>query len=100
MTKSDALLQPNSSTGCHLWKVLALLSLFVSHNQEEAKGKRTLAMYDISRAHFHGVPVRRVPVELPDEDKERLALENGPDLENLGLLWMPVLVGKRTKRRS
>ena len=40
--------------------VKAPLSLFVSHNQEEEKGKRTLAMYDISRAHFHGVPVRSV----------------------------------------
>ena len=86
MTKSDALLQPNSSTGCHLWKVLALLSLFVSHNQEEAKGKRTLAMYNISRAHFHGAPVRRVCVELLDEEKERLARENGPDLKYTGLL--------------
>ena len=33
--------------------------------------KRFLAMYDISRAHFHGVPVRRVVVELPDEERER-----------------------------
>ena len=60
----------------------SVVSLFVSHYQEEAKGKRTLAMYDISRAHIHGVPVRRVRrvfVELPDEEKERLARENGPD---------------------
>ena len=33
-------------------------------------------MYDISRAHFHGVPVRRVFVELLDV----------PDLEYAGLL--------------
>ena len=37
--------------------VKALLSLFVSHSQEEAKGERTVAMYDVSRAHFHGIPV-------------------------------------------
>ena len=40
-------------------KAFFSLSLFVSHTQEEAKGKRVLAMYDISRAHFHGTPVRR-----------------------------------------
>ena len=57
----------------------SVVSLFVSHYQEEAKGERTLAMYDISRAHIHGVPVRRVFVELPDDEKERLARENGPD---------------------
>ena len=34
-----------------LESVRALLSLFVSHNEEKAKGKRTLAMCDISRAH-------------------------------------------------
>ena len=50
-----------------LESVKALFSLFVSHSQEEAKGKRNLAMYDTSRAHFHGVPVRRVFVVLPDE---------------------------------
>ena len=86
----------------NLCKVLVVVCLFLSYmcvtalgssavqgfkiNQEDTNNKRTLAMYDISRAHFHGVPVRRVPVELPDEDKERLARENGPDLENLGLL--------------
>ena len=64
-------------------------------------------MYDISRAHFHGVPVRRVFVELPDEVKERLAREKGPDQEYVGLLksacmarWLRVLVGKRIARRS
>ena len=45
--------------------VKALLSLFVSNNQEEAKGKRTLAMSYISRAHIRGVLVRRVFVEIP-----------------------------------
>ena len=30
--------------------------------------------------------MRRVFVELPDEEKERLARENGPDLEYVGLL--------------
>ena len=39
--------------------------LFVANTQEEAKSKLSLAMYDISLAHFHGVPVRRVFVELP-----------------------------------
>ena len=41
-------------------------------------------MYDISRAHFH--VVRRAFVELPDEEKEKLARENGLDLEPVGLL--------------
>ena len=43
-------------------------------------------MYDISSAHFYEVPVRRVVVELPDEEKERLARENGNDLEYVGSL--------------
>ena len=55
----------------------ALLSLIVSHSQEEANGKRTLAMHDISRAHVHGVPVRRVFMKLSDGEKESLARENG-----------------------
>ena len=71
---------------CPLESVTAPLSLFVSHNLEEATGKGTLAMYDISRAHFHGMPVRRVFVELPDEENVRLARENGLDLEYVGLL--------------
>lgn len=54
-----------------LESVKMLLSLFVAHNQEETKGARTLAMYDISRAHFHGVPVRRLFIELPEEERER-----------------------------
>ena len=40
-----------------LESVKAILSLFVSYSKKEAKGKRTLAMDDISRAHFHEVPV-------------------------------------------
>ena len=61
--------------------------LFVSQSQEESKGTRTLAMHDISRAHFHGVPVRRVFVELlPDDDKEKLAREEGHNLEHVGQL--------------
>ena len=92
-----------------LESVKALLSLFVSHSREKAKGKRTLAMYDISRAHFHGAPVRIVFVELPYEEKELLARENGHDLEYVGLVrkcrygtvhaigrWQ---VGKRIMRR-
>ena len=51
------------------------ISLFVSHGQEEAKGKRTLAMYNVIRAHFHGALVRGWFVELPGEEKDRLALE-------------------------
>ena len=43
-------------------------------------------MHGISCAHFHGIPVRRVVVELPHEEKERLARENGHDLEFVGLL--------------
>ena len=62
------------------------LSLFVSHSQKEANGTRILAMYDISRAHFHGVPVRSLFVELPDAEKERLASEEGSQLEHVGLL--------------
>ena len=70
-----------------LGSVKALHYLFVSHRQEVAKGKRTLAMYDISPAQFRGIPVRRVVVELPEEEKERLApRENGPDLEYVCLL--------------
>ena len=69
-----------------LESVKALVSLFVSHCQDNAKGKRTLALYDISRAHFHGVPVRRLFVELSEEEKERLARENGHDLEYFGWL--------------
>ena len=64
----------------------AVLSLFVSYSQKEAKGKRTLAMDDISRAHFYEVPVSRVFVEIPAEEKERLARKNGNDLEYVGLL--------------
>ena len=63
--------------------VKALLSLFVSLCQEEAKGKPTLATYDISRAHFHEVPVRRAFVELPREEKERLTREEGNTLDGL-----------------
>ena len=37
-------------------------------------------MYDISRAHFHRVPVRRVFVELPDEETERLTREERHNL--------------------
>ena len=66
-----------------LESVQALLSLF---SQEETKGKRTLAIHDISRAHFHVLLVRRVFVEMPDEEKERLTRESGPDLEHVGLL--------------
>ena len=50
--------------------VKALLSIFVGHCQEVTKDNRALAMYDISRAHFHGVPVRRLFIELPEEEKE------------------------------
>ena len=46
-------------------------------------------------------------MKLPDEEKVRLAHENGPDLEDVGLLksacmarWARVLVGKRITRRS
>ena len=49
-----------------LESVKTLLSLFVSHSREEAKGNRTFAMFDIGRAYFRGVPERRVFVELPD----------------------------------
>ena len=46
--------------------VKALCSLFVSraHGGEDL----CLATYDISRAHFYGVPTRRLWVELPPED--------------------------------
>ena len=53
-----------------LESVKALLSLFVSHSQEEAKGKRTLTMSDLSRAHCRGVLVRRVFVEIPGGERE------------------------------
>ena len=35
-------------------------SLCSLNSQEEAIGKRTLAMHDISHAHFHGVPAKSV----------------------------------------
>ena len=47
--------------------------------------------YDISRAHFHGVPVRRVFVELPDEEKVRLARDNVHDLEYVD--WLSCMYG-------
>ena len=67
------LLQLNSSTECHLWEVCKSASLSVRLPQsEEAKGKRTVAMCDISCAHFHGVTVRGVFVELPDEERKHV----------------------------
>ena len=44
--------------------------------KKRQKGKRTLATYDKSRAHFHEVPVRRLFVELPDADWNTLATVN------------------------
>ena len=94
MKRSMFLLQLNSSAEKPpLESVNALLSLFVSYNQEEEKGQRTLAMYDVSRAHFHGVPLRRVFVELPNEEQERLARENGPDQANTLACWKKCLYG-------
>ena len=70
MKKSDFLCAAELFSGMPpLESVKALLSLFISHIQEEAKGNQTLAMCDISRAHFHGVPLRRVFVELPGDEK-------------------------------
>ena len=50
--------------------VKILLGIFVGHCREPSKGPRTLAMYDVSRAHFHGVPTRRLFIELPEEEKQ------------------------------
>ena len=73
-----------------------------------AKGKRTLAIYDISRAHFRGVPARRVFVDLPREEREARTRER----TGSGIRWLavlvraclaqstPVLVGELTTRRS
>ena len=36
--------------------------------RRKAKGKRTLAMCDISRAHFHGVPLRRLFIDREEEE--------------------------------
>ena len=69
-----------------LESVEALLSGFDSHSHDEAKTKQTFVMYDNSRAHFHGGPVRRLFVELLDEEKEWLARERGHKLEYVGLL--------------
>ena len=55
-----------------LESVKALLTLFVSQSR--------IAVFDISRAHFHGVPVRSVFVEHPDEETERLARDDRHDL--------------------
>ena len=54
----------------HLKRVKVLHSLFVCHSQEEAKSKRVFEQYDISRGHFHEIPVRRVFVEIADEERE------------------------------
>eukprot|EP00971_Amphidinium_carterae_P339978 6478084-Amphidinium_carterae.1 len=61
-----------------------LLSLFVGHSVDMGT-QRTLAFYDISRAHFHGVPLRRIFVELPDEELEELRA-SGDDTPYVGLL--------------
>ena len=72
MKKSDVPSATGLFSGVSLLEsVKALLSLIVFHTQEEAKGKRTLAMYDLSRAHVRGVPVRRVFVELRTGRKRR-----------------------------
>ena len=44
-----------------------------------------MAMHDTSRAHFHGVRVPRLFVELTDEETERVASEEGTHLEYVGL---------------
>ena len=43
-------------------------------------------MYEISRRHFHGVPVGKLCFELPKEEKERLAKANGKHSEYGGSL--------------
>ena len=65
MTKSDA---PSAAEF-----FIGMPPLDSVKSQEEAKGKCTLTMYDICRAHFHGVPVRRLFIDLSDEEKETLA---------------------------
>ena len=74
MKRSDFLSAAELFSGMPLLEsVKALFSLFVFHTQEEAKDKQALDMYNISRVHFHGTPVRIVFVELLDEEKDRLA---------------------------
>ena len=63
----------------------ALLSIFVGHVHEGNRGKRSLLMCDVSRAHFHGVPLRRLFIELPDEEKERIR-RSGDEGDYVGLL--------------
>lgn len=45
----------------------ALITVFVGHSRE-ARKPRTLAMYDINRSQFYGVPKRRLFIELPEEE--------------------------------
>ena len=66
--------------------VKALISIFVGHCQEPSKGRRSLMAFDISRAHFHGVPARRVFVELPKEEHEDI--KDGVDYVGLLLKSM------------
>jgi hypothetical protein len=64
----------------------ALASIFVGHCHEADKGRRHLAMYDISRAHFHGTPLRRLFIELPAEEQEDI--KDGGDYVGLLLKTM------------
>eukprot|EP00972_Heterocapsa_arctica_P015706 2314017-Heterocapsa_arctica.AAC.1 len=45
----------------------ALITVFVGHAHDG--DSHELAFYDISRAHVCGVAMRRLWVELPDEEK-------------------------------
>ena len=65
-----------------LESVRTLLSLFVRLSQSmRGEGQANPCNVRHQPCTLSGVPVRRVFEALQDEEKERLARENGPDLE-------------------
>ena len=109
MTESDVPSAAERFSGMPpLESVTGLLSLFVSHSHEEANGKRTLAMYDMSCAHFHGGLVRRVLCKTPEDERKRGSHARTATIWNSLASWegacmaqsMPVLFGKCISRRS
>ena len=76
-------LQLNSSAGCHLWKVSKKhLSLYSSPTIR--KRRKASELLQCTTSAVHTSTVRRVFVELLDDEKERLARKTGPDQEHVG----------------
>eukprot|EP00971_Amphidinium_carterae_P160274 3177338-Amphidinium_carterae.1 len=53
-----------------------LLSVFVGHSRSS---QRVMVFFDISRAHFNGVPLRRLFIESPDDERERAQMDGMDD---------------------